>query len=524
MIIFISYRRDDSRHIAGRIDEWLVRDFGRESVFKDIYSIELGWDFRKAIRDAVGRSDVLLAVIGPRWASAVNAQGRRRVEDPGDFVRIEVESALERDIPIIPLLVDDANMPGEDQLPPILQMLPYRNGLQVRPDPDFPGDMERLISTLSKMRARQPSQSERPVPVSRVRLPQPDDSGPRPRRVGLYTAAASVAVLMVLIAFGMSMIGPKMDQKGQLTFSTRSEPPKTLTNTVGMKLVLIPAGEFLMGSPDSDKDAEGDEKPQHRVKISQPFYLGGTEVTVGQFGRVVESAGYRTEAETDGQGGWGWNEQAKRLEGRDPKYSWRFTGFEQTDEHPVVNVTWNDAIAFCNELSKLERLKPYYRFGAGEPSGGDGYRLPTEAEWDYACRAGTTTRYASGDDPETLAAVGNVADGTAKAKFPDWTTIAARDGYVFTAPVGRFRPNAFGLYDMHGNVWEWCWDWYDSRYYSQSPDADPAGPSQAAFRVIRGEGWDFNPRDVRSAGRLRVTPVNRGSDLGFRVARVQSGR
>ena len=137
------------------------------------------------------------------------------------------------------------------------------------------------------------------------------------------------------------------------------------------------------------------------------------------------------------------------------KYSWRNAGFEQTDEHPVVNVSWNDAVAFCKWLSRKE---------------GKTYRLPTEAEWEYACRAGTTTRYYSGDDPETLAKVGNVADATAKAKFANWKyTIKASDGYVFTAPVGQFTPNAFGLYDMHGNAWQWCADRYGKEYYAMSP-------------------------------------------------------
>jgi formylglycine-generating enzyme required for sulfatase activity len=292
----------------------------------------------------------------------------------------------------------------------------------------------------------------------------------------------------------------------------------------GMTLKLIPAGEFLMGSSKAgDPDAQDDEMPRHRVRITRPFYLGRTEVTVGQFRRVVESSGYKTEAERDGKGGWGWNERTAKLEGPDPKYNWKFTGFEQTDEHPVVNVSWNDAIAFCNKLSVLEGLKPYYRFGAGEQSGGDGYRLPTEAEWEYACRARTTTRYQSGDDPETLAEVGNIADGTAKAKFSGWTTIAARDGYVFTAPVGRFRANAFGLFDVHGNVWEWCWDGYKSDYYKESPDADPHGPFGASGRVFRGGGWSYDPRSARSAYRGRSTPDVRYTLLGFRLARGQSG-
>ncbi len=145
----------------------------------------------------------------------------------------------------------------------------------------------------------------------------------------------------------------------------------------------------------------------------------------------------------------------------------------------MVNVSWNDAQEFITWLSRKE---------------GKTYRLPTEAEWEYACRARTKTAYFCGDDPEGLAAVANTADGTAKEKYPEWTTIAARDGYVYTAPVGRFRANAFALYDMHGNVWEWCQDWYDSEYYKRSPAADSPGPSEASHRVFRGGCWHCKPR------------------------------
>ena len=161
----------------------------------------------------------------------------------------------------------------------------------------------------------------------------------------------------------------------------------------------------------------------------------------------------------------------------------------------MVNVSWNDAVAFCKWLSKKE---------------GKTYRLPTEAEWEYACRAGTTTRYYSGDDPETLAKVGNVADAAAKAKFPDWRwTIKANDGYVFTAPVGKFKPNAFGLYDMHGNAWQWCADWYGEEYYAKSPVDDPTGPDTGDFRVLRGGFWGGWPNYTRSATRVRDFPVVR---------------
>ena len=214
---------------------------------------------------------------------------------------------------------------------------------------------------------------------------------------------------------------------------TSPKPEDTLiTNTIGMKLKLIPAGEFLMGSDESDSDASGAEKvagKKHLVRITRPFYLGTTEVTVGQFRRFVESAGYKTEAESDGKGGDGWDEQAAMFSKRDPKYTWRSPGFAQTDDHPVVNVSWNDAMAFCDWLGKQE---------VGT------YRLPTEAEWEYGCRAGRATRYWSGNDPETLATVGNVADGTLKEKYPTFTNfMKAKDGHIFhqnpSAPYVRMR-------------------------------------------------------------------------------------
>ena len=241
-------------------------------------------------------------------------------------------------------------------------------------------------------------------------------------------------------------------------------PTKGLTNALGMKLLLIQPGEFMIGTPSSDVDKLlrafpdiereylEDEQPSHSVRITEPFYLGAHEVTVGQFRRFVESMTYKTEAEQDGKGGSGWNESSGKFD-EDARYTWRNPGFVQTDDHPVTNVSWNDATAFCRWLSGQD---------------GRTYRLPTEAEWEYACRAGTTSWYSCGNDSEGLAAVGNVADGTAKAKYGGWPAIKSRDGYVYAAPVGRFRPNAFGLYDMHGNVHEWCGDWYGEKYYGES--------------------------------------------------------
>jgi formylglycine-generating enzyme required for sulfatase activity/serine/threonine protein kinase len=287
------------------------------------------------------------------------------------------------------------------------------------------------------------------------------------------------------------------------------EPLKVTTNSIGMKLVPIPTGDFLMGSPESDPSAENYEKPQQRVWITQPFFLGVTEVTRGQFRRFVDDAGYQTDAEKDGMGGTGLSEDTEKWD-QNPVFTWRSPGFDQTDEHPVVQVSGSDAVAFAQWLSRIERKS---------------YRLPTEAEWEYACRARTTTRFSTGDDEEGLAAAGNVADATAREKHPDWTrAIAARDGYVYTAPVGRFQPNAFGLYDMHGNAWEWCADGYAADNYKRSPGDNPAIELGASPRVSRGGSWFREPRVCRSASRLRWRPGARYSHIGFRVALVQPGR
>jgi formylglycine-generating enzyme required for sulfatase activity len=268
-----------------------------------------------------------------------------------------------------------------------------------------------------------------------------------------------------------------------------------------MEFVRIPKGVFLMGSPEDEEDRFDNEGPRHQVEITRPFYLGKYEVTREQFQRFVADDTYRTEAEKDGLGGAGWNRAKKSFE-RSKDYTWKDVGFPQTDNDPVVNVTWNDADRFCDWLKQKS---------------GKAVRLPTEAEWEYACRAGTTTRFYSGNDAETLAEVGNLADGTFKKQFPKETAIEAEDGYVFTAPMGRFKPNKIGLFDMHGNVWEWCQDWYDEGYYANSPRRDPQGPNNGTHRVLRGGTWYTPPRYCRAAYRGGETPASCNDDHGFRV-------
>ena len=357
---------------------------------------------------------------------------------------------------------------------------------------------------------------------------QPGDTIVTRQPAALRAGAETLASLppgthLVVIKVNPPWLAARLQEDGRTVAGWISSDAvsRVVPNSIGMKLAPIPAGEFMMGSAEAAEDVAqafadrggpppGDfeaEHPRHRVRITRPFHLGVHEVTVGQFRQFVEETGYRTDAEkgTEFEGAFGFDPETGEL-GESEAYSWRNVGFEQSDEHPVVNVSWNDAMAFCRWLSRKE---------------GKSYRLPTEAEWEYACRAGTTTRYYHGDDPEGLAAVANVADATAKAKFPDWDwPIAAPDGYVFAAPAGRFKPNAFGLYDMHGNVYEWCADWYGEDYYAQSPMDDPPGPPEGFDRVYRGGSWASSAASCRAACRRMDEPAGRSLVLGFRVVLV----
>ena len=277
--------------------------------------------------------------------------------------------------------------------------------------------------------------------------------------------------------------------------------PAEVLNSAGSRMVLIPTGEFRMGSPQMEEGHSPDEK-QHPVRITRPYFLATHPVTVGEFWKFVNDTGYVTDAEKDPKGGFGFDSIKGKLE-QSPRYSWRHPGFAQSEKHPVVNITWNDAMAFCQWLSKRERIT---------------YRLPSEAEWEFACRAGTESRFYCGDDPESLVTFANVADGSTKAKFPQWPTINSYGGYIFTAPVESFEPNAFGLHDMHGNVWEWCADRYGKNYFQESPLADPEGPAQGENRVLRGGSWMNAPLLTRSAKRLNQRPNQFFIANGFRLA------
>ncbi|MFO0811477.1 MAG: SUMF1/EgtB/PvdO family nonheme iron enzyme [Gemmataceae bacterium] len=286
-------------------------------------------------------------------------------------------------------------------------------------------------------------------------------------------------------------------------------PAGDFTNSVGLTMVRLKRGTFVMGSPPGEKD-RGVEEFQHEVELTNDFYLGQTEVTVGQFRAFVEATGHRTDAEASGLGFKRFDPAAGDFVGNKAG-SWRVTGMGQTDQHPVVGVSWFDARAFCKWLSEKE---------------GRIYRLPTEAEWEYGCRAGSKTAYSFGNDPEELFRHGNGPDGALKRQFPMRRgMIAGDDGYAFTAPVKSFAPNAFGLYDMHGNVSEWCEDAHETLYYQRSPRRDPncQDPTNDS-RVIRGGSWEGMPYYLRSAGRTSSwSAKNRDASIGFRIALTANG-
>jgi formylglycine-generating enzyme required for sulfatase activity len=242
----------------------------------------------------------------------------------------------------------------------------------------------------------------------------------------------------------------------------QAQSPKEITNSIGLKLVLIPKGTFMMGSPASEELRQEDET-QHEVTISKGYYLGVYEVTQAQYEKVM-------------------GKNPSHLQGAK-------VGNENTDL-PVESVSWDDTVEFCKKLSDLPE----------ETKAGRLYRLPTEAEWEYACRAGSKKFYSFDDEEGLLHEYG-------------WFDRNSSDR---THTVGLLEPNAWGLYDMHGNVWEWCSDRHGE--YPKGAVSDPSGPKEGSYRVYRGGCWSNVAADCQSADRNWGTPGSRGNPLGFRLA------
>jgi formylglycine-generating enzyme required for sulfatase activity/uncharacterized caspase-like protein len=306
-----------------------------------------------------------------------------------------------------------------------------------------------------------------------------------------------------------------------LVDASRVMAPTTLTTKAGLiRLVRIPAGSYLMGSPTNEAEDYKDQKPQHEVRISRGFYLGETEVTQAQYRAVI-----------------GKNPSAFCSDGMGKG----FVANEDTSKFPVENVSWLDAITFCNELSRRDGLTPYFeipekgsedercRIRIPDPRR-TGYRLPTEAEWEYACRAGSRTRYAFGDDPASLEEYGWYADvsGVSRWDATEFYASCKKDfGKQFkealvqhrcrTHPTRSLRPNGFGLFDMHGNVAELCLDTVS--VYRPGRVDDPLHIGTYNQPVVRGGSFTLPALENASAMRIAVSPTERSGIVGFRIAR-----
>ncbi|MFN6952981.1 MAG: SUMF1/EgtB/PvdO family nonheme iron enzyme [Albidovulum sp.] len=270
--------------------------------------------------------------------------------------------------------------------------------------------------------------------------------------------------------------------------------------TEGPEMVALPTGSFSMGSPVSEEGRDTNEGPMRTVTIGTQIAVMKYEVTVAEFRRFVEATGYALDrdcyADLDGDGAWA----------QTPEADWLNTGFTQQGAQPVVCVSRDDAKAYAAWLSQ-ESGKPY--------------RLLSEAEWEFAARAGTRTAFSFGEDGGQGCDYMNGADLTAKQRFRGWTTMRCADGYVYTSPVGSFRPNGFGLSDMHGNVWEWVEDCYEDSYLAgQRSDGLAYATSSCTHGVGRGGSWDGGADFLRSAIRTRLPIHSRSNGLGFRLARV----
>jgi len=530
--VFISYRRENTAGEARALFNDLVARLGENSVFMDVDSIALGRDFRTVLQETTASCDLMLVLIGRNWTDAKDEGGRVRLENPADYVRLEIESALKRDIAVTPVLVQGAHMPAPENLPADIRDLAYRNGFELshnRWESDVGEMVRRLdlngstaghqVKPIALQPSAQPSGSRDISAAPAIPQAKPPQGllGRRvrlTRRQGLGVAALAVVGIGAAIAAPsirrllsrpalrtISFDAASVDEKGM-----RKAPEKysaaifteALGSSGGLDMVSIPAGGFTIGSPVSELERRPNEQPQRYITLAS-FLIGASPVTQAQWAAVVSTYPDRIRRDLD------------------PKPSF-FRGIDL----PVESITWNEAEEFCLRLAAI----------TGRP-----FRLPSEAEWEYACRAGTETPFNFGptitpDLANYCGAGGAVCgDSDGKSIASDvYNDVKYTSGGYGQGPVGIFRatttrpgtfpPNRFGLYDLHGNVWEYCLDKVTDSYADTPIDgtANLSGPPDAQ-RILRGGSWSHNPAICRSAYRDGTDPGFSGwqGRIGLRV-------
>lgn len=555
--IFISYRRITSIDITGRIYDRLIAHFGENSVFKDVDSIPFGVDFRHHLEQEVSHCPVLLAIIDPQWLRVTDDHGKPKLANPSDWVRVEIEAALRRDRLVIPVLVNGATLPEDAALPEGLRGLVHRQSAVVRCDPDFHRDLDRLIHRIegvfsSLTVGSSPSPSP-PVSISIDKQAAALATANRPalmssarpigrRRwlrmagLGLLGGGTAMAVrqqvpaLQTLTPGNISQAMPKLaalpdrlqqaleqgespapeppglepsmeppeaatpepeiptlealdsgelysyesvsvDEFGmgrsQIKFSTPSHKALRLETPIGpvtLRLVSIVGGQFVLGAPATELGHDPSQPPQTIATVDS-FWMSVHPITQGQWRAVALLPTVNRNLDPN------------------PAY---FTG----NDRPVEQVSWQEAVEFCDRLNELIKTQP-------DQPGLRRYRLPTETEWEYACRAKTTTPFHTGQTLTT-----DLANYNGTKPYRQEPVGQFRGT---TTAVGAFgKANDFGLYDMHGNVLEWC-----------SPNRDTAPNDD--WRVVRGGSWQSPPQQCRSAYRAGLKADTRSNEVGFRI-------
>ena len=491
--IFINYRRDDVPGDARGIREALVAEFGKSSVFMDVDNLLAGQRFDRELEKALSQCDVLLAVMGPRWMELLTDRAKTSERD---YVREEIAAALKRNIVVIPVRSGRegsiAPLPRADQLPDDIRDLVLHQRQDVAHE-RFGRDMAELIAALRAIRRGDKWRIPRPALWSAAALttaltaagalfyfnnsPHPASSAKPIETSKLKTVAEDIKERSQSAIGAAANLLKNFRQPAERTVdlphesTARGAPGDTIRDCPSLcpELIVVPGGTFRMGSDDGEKGRGPNEGPVQTVTISKPFAVGKYEVTFAEWDACVKDGGCVHAGDDQG---WG------------------------RDKLPAVDISWDDAQQYTGWLRKQ----------TGKP-----YRLLTEAEWEYAARAGTTTPFSTGDTITTADANfdGNYTYGnTQKGEFRQRTTA-----------VGSFKPNAYGLYDMHGNVWEWVQDCYEDNYTGLPLEGGARTSGDCSGRVARGGAWASDPGYLRSADRFKYSSGSRGDDTGFRVAR-----
>jgi len=464
MNIFISYRRADSGQAAGRLYDTLERKFRNigESIFKDIDSIPDGVDFRDVVNSAIADADVFLCVIGKDYLNQINNDGTNRLFEENDNVRLELEAALTNpNISFIPILVDGAIMPITERLPETIQKIAYINAFKLRTE-SWGSDCEKLIKNLKERRKK--------LLYDKFKT--------------FYLKVKFVIIpsLLVFFSFAIYSSWPYIQKIRSSLFEKQvlSPEPSIIYSPLD-SMVLIQGDTFKMG----DRTGIWNERPEHKV-ILNDFYIGRYEVTFEEFDEHSSAVGHVFPSNN----GWGGGKR------------------------PVIHVNWYKALRYCNWLSEEKNLRKVYTFYENSDSidvdwEANGYRLPTEAEWEFVARnRGKRETWVGTSNENQVALFSNYASD--------------KDTFEFTAPVGTFIADSLGLFDMGGNVWEWCWDWYDEFYYRKQKEftSHPKGPANGKTKIRRGGSFRDELDDLRCINRNGdYGPDGGGYNVGFRLAR-----